>query len=27
LFWDCGNWQPMCKRHHDSKTAREGRWG
>ena len=27
LFWDEGNWQPMCKPCHDSKTAREGRWG
>lgn len=18
LFWDVGNWQPLCKRHHDS---------
>lgn len=23
LFWDRTNWQPMCKRCHDSKTARE----
>lgn len=23
LFWDRGNWQPLCKSHHDSKTARE----
>ena len=23
LFWDTDNWQPMCKRHHDEKTARE----
>lgn len=23
LFWDINNWQPLCKRHHDSKTARE----
>ena len=23
LFWDTANWQPLCKRHHDSKTARE----
>lgn len=22
LFWDRNNWQPMCKRHHDQKTAR-----
>lgn len=26
-FWDETNWQPLCKRHHDRKTAREGRWG
>ena len=27
-FWDPDNWQAMCKRCHDSKTAREdGRWG
>lgn len=23
LFWDELNWQPLCKRHHDIKTARE----
>lgn len=23
LFWDKDNWQPLCKRCHDSKTARE----
>lgn len=23
LFWDTANWQPLCKRHHDEKTARE----
>ena len=23
LFWDRSNWQPLCKRCHDSKTARE----
>jgi 5-methylcytosine-specific restriction protein A len=23
LFWDRQNWQPLCKRHHDAKTARE----
>lgn len=23
LFWDCNNWQPLCKPHHDSKTAKE----
>lgn len=22
-FWDLSNWQALCKRHHDSKTARE----
>lgn len=22
LFWDRDNWQPMCKSHHDQKTAR-----
>lgn len=28
LFWDRANWAALCKRHHDSKTAREdGRWG
>ena len=27
LFWDRSNWQSLCKRHHDRKTAREGRWG
>ena len=28
LFWDKTNWQPLCKRHHDIKTAKEdGRWG
>lgn len=28
LFWDSSNWQAVCKRCHDSKTAREdGRWG
>lgn len=21
LFWDSGNWQPLCKRCHDRKTA------
>lgn len=24
LFWDQGNWQSLCKRCHDKKTAREG---
>lgn len=23
LFWDRDNWAALCKRHHDSKTARE----
>ena len=23
LFWDVGNWQSLCKAHHDSKTATE----
>ncbi len=23
LFWDESNWQPLCKRCHDEKTARE----
>lgn len=23
LFWDQGNWQALCKRHHSEKTARE----
>jgi 5-methylcytosine-specific restriction enzyme A len=27
LFWNQGNWQGLCKRCHDAKTAREGRWG
>ncbi|WP_091742622.1 HNH endonuclease signature motif containing protein [Marininema mesophilum] len=28
LFWDKGNWQSLCKRCHDRKTATEdGRWG
>jgi 5-methylcytosine-specific restriction enzyme A len=22
LFWDAKNWQSLCKRHHDQKTAR-----
>lgn len=27
LFWDRGNWQPLCKWHHDSIKARlEARW-
>jgi 5-methylcytosine-specific restriction enzyme A len=27
LFWDERNWQGLCKRCHDAKTACEGRWG
>jgi 5-methylcytosine-specific restriction enzyme A len=27
LFWDQANWAALCKRCHDGKTAREGRWG
>lgn len=23
LFWDTSNWQPLCKPHHDRKTAIE----
>lgn len=23
LFWDTANWQPLCKAHHDAKTATE----
>jgi 5-methylcytosine-specific restriction protein A len=23
LFWDVSNWQALCKRHHDEKTARQ----
>lgn len=23
LFWDSNNWQPLCKRHHDSKSGTE----
>jgi len=23
LFWDTSNWQPLCKRCHDVKTAGE----
>lgn len=24
LFWDEGNWQSLCKRHHDTKTGQGG---
>jgi 5-methylcytosine-specific restriction protein A len=27
LFCDEANWAALCKRCHDAKTAREGRWG
>jgi 5-methylcytosine-specific restriction enzyme A len=28
LFWNRENWQPLCKRCHDAKTAtHDGRWG
>ena len=27
LFWDQDQWQQLCRRHHDSKTVRDGRWG
>lgn len=28
LFWDKSNWQPLCKRHHDIKTAsKDGGFG
>jgi 5-methylcytosine-specific restriction enzyme A len=27
LFWHEDNWAALCKRCHDAKTAREGRWG
>ena len=27
LFRDVSNWQPLCKRHHDKKTATEGAFG
>ncbi len=23
LFWDCGNWQPLCKECHSAKTMTE----
>lgn len=25
LFWDCSNWQSLCKDHHDSTKQREER--
>ena len=25
LFWDEGNWQALCKSHHDAKTQVEGK--
>ena len=27
LFWDINNWQPLCKRHHDSDKQRAERRG
>lgn len=27
LFWDEGNWQPLCKPHHDGAKAQEERGG
>jgi 5-methylcytosine-specific restriction enzyme A len=27
LFWDRGNWQSLCKDHHDATKAREERGG
>ena len=27
LFWDEGNWQSLCRPHHDIKTRREGKEG
>jgi 5-methylcytosine-specific restriction enzyme A len=27
LFWDETNWAVLCKRCHDRKTVRDGRWG
>jgi 5-methylcytosine-specific restriction protein A len=26
LFWNYDNWQALCRRCHDSKTVRDGRW-
>ena len=25
LFWDRGNWQPLCEHHHNVKTMTEDR--
>jgi 5-methylcytosine-specific restriction protein A len=25
-FWDLSNWQPLCKKCHDRKSAREAHW-
>ncbi len=27
LFWDASNWQSLCARHHNEKTAKEGAFG
>ena len=27
LFWDRCNWQSLCERHHNEKTARESGFG
>jgi 5-methylcytosine-specific restriction enzyme A len=27
IFWDRSNWQSLCKRHHDIKTATESGFG
>lgn len=27
LFWDSGNWQSLCARHHNIKTSNEGAFG
>jgi 5-methylcytosine-specific restriction protein A len=27
LFWDSGNWQPLCKPCHSQKTSVENGWG
>lgn len=26
LFWDRGNWQPLCEHHHNVKTMTENRF-